>query len=133
MKHLNGFTLIELMITLVIVGILTSIAYPSYAHYLVKVNRLKAEQNLYTLAHDMEHYYEDHKSYLGVTLEDLPADRNLKDTHYTYQITELTDNSFELSAIPTGNQAKYDHDCGQLNLDQLGDHSGSSENQSDCW
>ena len=47
-KHMRGITLMELMIVVVIIGILTAIAYPSYRQYVAKAkrNEAKVEINL---------------------------------------------------------------------------------------
>lgn len=53
-KRDNGFTLIELVIAMVIIGILTAIAIPSYVAYIQRSNRAEARGQLLALAHWME-------------------------------------------------------------------------------
>ncbi|MDO6694025.1 type IV pilin protein [Aliiglaciecola sp. 3_MG-2023] len=68
MMHSNwnkGFTLIELMITVAIVGIITSIAYPSYQGYLKTSNRGAAQSDLMALAAAMERHKASTYSYKG--------------------------------------------------------------------
>lgn len=62
MKLQPGFTLIELMITVVIVGILTAVALPSYRNYVKRGDAQEAPSNLLTMKTQAEQYYADHPS-----------------------------------------------------------------------
>jgi type IV pilus assembly protein PilE len=53
----NGFTLIELMVVVAIIGIIAAIAYPSYTESMMKSRRADAEGSLLSLANAMERYY----------------------------------------------------------------------------
>jgi type IV pilus assembly protein PilE len=64
----RGFTLIELMITVAIVAILTTIAYPSYRDYVIRGQLVDATQGLAALRANLERYYEDNRSYAQVGL-----------------------------------------------------------------
>jgi type IV pilus assembly protein PilE len=55
-RRISGFTLIELLIVFTIVGLLASIAYPSYQQYFVKANRAAVQQFLLNAA-SMQHQY----------------------------------------------------------------------------
>ncbi|MEP4891422.1 MAG: type IV pilin protein [Aliiglaciecola sp.] len=65
-RNLNkGFTLIELMIVVAIIGIITSIAYPSYQGYLKTSNRGAAQSDLMALAAAMERHKASTYTYKG--------------------------------------------------------------------
>lgn len=69
MKHSfnSGFTLIELMITVAIVGILASIAIPSYSDYVRRGKVAEATSTLADLRVKMEQYFQDNRTYAGST------------------------------------------------------------------
>lgn len=64
-KNNRGFTLIELMIAVAIVGVLTAIAYPSYQNYLVKGSRANAKAFLMDVAGRQQQFLLDNRSYAG--------------------------------------------------------------------
>lgn len=59
----RGFTLMDVMITVAIVGILAAIALPSYFSYIVRTNRSQAKQFLEDVANHQEQYRLDARSY----------------------------------------------------------------------
>ncbi|MDO6420320.1 type IV pilin protein [Amphritea sp. 2_MG-2023] len=61
----KGFTLIELMITIAIIGILASIAYPSYMSYIVDGRRTDAQEAMLSFANAMERHKTETMSYIG--------------------------------------------------------------------
>lgn len=66
MRRNRGFTLIELMITVVIVGVLASIAYPSYEGYMKRNRRAEAQQLLAGIANRESQYLLDSRMYTSV-------------------------------------------------------------------
>lgn len=67
MKY-RGFTLIELMVVVAIVGILVAIAYPSYRDYVMRSRRTDAKSALTLAAQRMERFYTERMTYNGATL-----------------------------------------------------------------
>lgn len=62
-KHCQGFTLIELMVTVAIVAILASIAYPSYQQYMLRSNRSEVQQFMMDVANREEEYLLNNRRY----------------------------------------------------------------------
>ncbi|TMU28866.1 prepilin-type N-terminal cleavage/methylation domain-containing protein [Halomonas sp. ATBC28] len=72
----RGFTLIELMIVLVIIGIVASIAYPSYTRYVQKSVRTDAHAGLMQAASELERCYTRSYSYSYCTISELSPEKN---------------------------------------------------------
>lgn len=68
MQKTKGFTLIELMITVAVIGILAAIAYPSYTQYVVRANRGEAQAYLMDLAQRQQQYLMDARAYASTEL-----------------------------------------------------------------
>jgi len=63
----NGFTLIELMVVVAIIGILSAIAYPSYKSHIIKSNRSAAEAFMLDVANKEEQYLLDARDYAAIS------------------------------------------------------------------
>jgi type IV pilus assembly protein PilE len=131
----RGFTLVELMVAVAIVGILAAIAYPSYVQYTVKSKRAAAESFIMGLANRQEQYMMNARQYattlgeLGVTV---PADISRN-----YTITEpipVTATGYSITAVPIGGQAANDTRCGSISIDQAGTKGVSGTGTAtECW
>lgn len=132
MQSNQAFSLIELLVVLIIVGILSAIAYPAYTAHVIKTNRAQAKIALLNLASRLEEYHGQHHNYKDATLTTL----NLKDhtENNYYQLTlQTSDDSYTISAIPIGIQAQ-DKICGTFMYDQSGKKSFTGNGTvQECW
>lgn len=115
MNRKNGFSLIELMIAVVIVGILASIAYPSYIRQVQQSRQADAQGQIMDLASAMEAYRAKNFSYKGATLAALGPDLS-GNKYYTSALNIAADGrSFTITSTPTGmmsgtEKIEYDSD-----------------------
>lgn len=116
MKKKRGFTLIELVIVVAIIGVLAAITYPSYQGAMRDSRRATAQADLMELASFMERYYTTNSEYTGAGLPFAVSPQDGNDGPF-YDLTIVIPSgvAFTLTATPTGAQAG-DH-CGTLTLD----------------
>lgn len=74
MRHCDAYTLVELMIVLVIIGILTSVAYPNYTGFVIKSRRIEAQIALLDIMQKQERYYSAHNSYIAFSADSSDPD-----------------------------------------------------------
>lgn len=109
----NGFTLIEIMIVVTIIGILSMIAYPNYREYVRKTHRATVKTVMTDIATDLQHYHAIHGSYFkpmgqSISLADLgwPVDASqqvLTPQHqpvYQLSLTDVDAGYWVLQATP---------------------------------
>lgn len=126
-----GFTLVELMVTVVVIGIIAAIAYPAYTDFVERSRRSEATEALQNLATLQEQYYNDNKAYTG-SMGVLGMPTTTENDYYTLSITPGaavggTVQSYTLSANAQGPQAS-DTECATIQLDSGGDKTPAA-----CW
>ena len=133
-KRQKGFTLIEVMIVVAIVGILTAIALPSYNEYIRRGHRAEARAALLQGAQWMERAATATGTYpraaaFPAALKKIPSDR------YDITIVSANGSTFILTATPKG--AQVGDKCGNYTLTQAGVRDASPLTQgatvADCW
>ena len=122
---LKGFSLIELLAVLVIIGILTTIAFPGYRSYITRVHRSDGQTGLLDLAARMERHFSENNDYQKATIgsgqaTDVLSNSLSTEGWYILSITSATDSTYALQAIPTGSQATHDTLCQTLTFNSAG-------------
>jgi type IV pilus assembly protein PilE len=99
MKAAKGFTLIELMITLVVVGILAAIAYPSYTDYVRRSKITEAQSSLSELRLRAEKWFADNRTYQNAGATGPGFSTTIGGAKYfTYACTAASANEFACTA-----------------------------------
>ena len=143
LKRQLGFTLIELMVTVVIIGILSAIAYPSYTQYVLRANRAEARAILLESVQFLERNYTTANRYdqtsagIAITLPYLFSPKTA--TTPKYNITAVYGSApaqtFTLNAIPAG--VMFGDVCGTYTLTDTGIQgqgvSGTTAATAACW
>lgn len=134
MQKQSGFTLIEVMIVVVVIGILASIAFPSYQEYVIRGNRAEGQALLADAAARQERYFSQNNVYASDVTKLNMGSAESTNGHYKLKIESANQNSYKLEATAQGSQASRDTKCGNLTLDSTGvrGRSGSAA-VADCW
>jgi len=137
LARVRGFTLIELMVTVAIVGILAAIAYPSYTSYIVRSNRSAAQGYMLELSSLQQRYLLDARTYaadLATLNSSVPSNVSSNYTVTTPLKTGTTLPGFTVTATPIGSQLARDTACGTLSIDEAGTKTASgSRGVAGCW
>ena len=146
----SGFSLIELMVTVVIIGVLSAIAFPSYLDYVRKGKRAEGKAAVLSAAQALERYMTANNTYTtDLTASGYKAysGESAATSAYTLAVaagsTGTIATSYTVTATAVAGWGKNssapsvqdDQGCGQLRINQTGAKSvqGGSMSVTDCW
>lgn len=135
----QGFSLLELIISLTIISILLAFAYPNYQSYLMRSRRNDGQIALLDLANRLENYYSEQKTYEAATIgtgknTDVLSSPISSGGWYYLRIKEQGPTRFSLEAKPQKAQ-RADKACPSLGLNHLGIKTPLSDSAhlEQCW
>ncbi|HEX6736285.1 MAG TPA: type IV pilin protein [Azonexus sp.] len=139
-KRQAGFTLMEVMIVVAIIGILAAVAMPSYDNYIRRGARAEARTALLENAQYMERNFTEASRYdqksdgTAVTLP-VTASPRMGTPFYNIGTAVLTADTYTLQATPIGGGRMDGDACGTMTLTHTGSRgvSGASLSSADCW
>lgn len=130
MKKQNGFTIVEVLVVIAIIGILSAVALPAYTEYVVRGKLTEAHSILLAMRAQAEQWFQDNRTYLGYPC----TATNTK--YFNYTCSNLTATTYTITATPpagtglTGFQFSID----QTNTRRtVGVGSGWVLPSSNCW
>lgn len=132
----RGFSLIELLIVITVVGLLLAVALPSYTRYVLRSHRSSAITGVLDVASRQARYYTTNNTYttsltaLGYPADPMPV-TDTSNRYYNLSVSAASATGFTVSAAPQGAQVK--DTCGTYTYTDLGVKSVSFGSLGDCW
>lgn len=147
----RGFTLIELMVVVTIIGLLLVLAVPAYSGYIERSHRADARTTLLQAAQFMQRFYAANDNFketrstppVGVATE-MPAALKQSPSNgaavYQLTVTAATEDAFTLTMAPVAGGRMAADKCGSFIINSLGRASNqkdgtelSTEERNNCW
>jgi type IV pilus assembly protein PilE len=138
-----GVTMLELLIVLAIIGIISSIAFPSYQDFVAKAKRTAATAKLLQISDRQQQFFMDRKSYtsdltdlgygsdpLVISDDGTTSIATDPESVYSVSLSNVATTTYTITAAPLHGQLARDSDCGSLTLDQAGIRGSGGI---DCW
>lgn len=131
----RGFTLIEVMIVVAIIGILSAIAVPLYSQYVQNARRAEARAMLMENTQYMQRFYTQNGSYAKTLDNKTPVLPITSSTFYNFSndASNLSTTTYTLQAVPKSAEAMAADKCGTLTITNTGIRGSSKLTPAECW
>lgn len=129
-RHLHGFSLMEVIIVMVILGVIAAIAIPNYSEYVLRGYRSSAQAFISDVASRQTQFFLDRRAYATtVAALNMTAPAEIA-ARYDVAIATAAGPpaTFTVTATPTGTQAP--DRCGAMTVDQAGNKGAAATR---CW
>lgn len=130
-KNLSGFSLVELLIVIAIIGIIAGIAVPAYQEQIRHTRRAAAGVCMLELSQWMERFYTTNMSYAAAVLPGTACQNDLANFYAFAFNAAPTATTYSIDAVPAGPQVA--DVCGTLNIDQAGTKTPNPTARPECW
>ena len=127
----RGFTILELLVVFVIIGIVSAIALPAYFSQARKSYRAEVKAIMMETAQFMERYYTTNRTYVGAAPLTVVSPKGASATSKKYDLSfsvTPTISAYTLQAVPVNSQAS--DSCGTMTMSQTGAQTAATTN---CW
>ncbi|MDD2928595.1 MAG: type IV pilin protein [Sideroxydans sp.] len=134
MKQQNGFTLVELMIVVVIVGILASVALPAYQDYVIRGKLSEATSGLADARVKMEQHFQDNRKYGDAGGTVCPTAIPASSTHFNYTCSTPSTDTYVITAIGISPLNDFSFTIDETNTKRTTSlRTGWGSTPANCW